>query len=313
MHNSFPPDDDTVPQMGRVSMDSSVFSLQLSAVEQVEEGVEEGFHDIYRLGKKLGEGGFGRVYRCHLRDDMRQSYAVKVLSMAKYDPDEIGLLDSLVECPNVTGVVDLFLHHDDDEAYIVMEEMKGGDLLDRLRQEGGPYTEDSAKPLFKTLLETVRFCHSRGIAHLDIKPENVLLSSNDDKASMQLADFGLAKRFVGEDGKRIPLVEKAGTHEYMAPEIIMLGESGEREYDERCDIWSCGVLLFILLGGYHPFDTEDMDELRVQVCSGIVEYDKRYWKNISAEAKELISRMLTVDPDERCSLEEALSSDWFSC
>ena len=114
-HNSLSQhDDDTVPQMGRISIESSVSSMQVATLHQVEEVLDVGFHDIYKLGKLLGEGGYGSVYRCHLRDDMRQSYAVKRVSMEKYDHDEITLVDALMECPNVTRVIDLFHHHDDD-------------------------------------------------------------------------------------------------------------------------------------------------------------------------------------------------------
>lgn len=310
---------DEITKMERLSLNSSATELTMDDAtyyyedDNFEQDSEVDFYDVYHFGKMLGEGGYGKVYQCFHRnsllDAQRESFAVKTVPMDKFDHDEIEILDDLMECPNVTRVIDLF--RDEDEAYIVMEEMKGGDLLDRLGEKGC-YGEEEAKALFKTLLETVLFCHSKGIAHCDIKPEQILLRQSNNDTDMQLADFGLAQRFMDADGNQYGFSDPVGTVEYMAPEILMQTEDDLKGYDQRCDIWSLGVVLYILLGGYHPFQTDNMEEMIEQISSGSFCFHKRYWNNISTEAKALIKNMLEVNPDERCSLEEALSSEWFS-
>lgn len=289
---------------------------QQSQLEEVDEegstGTSQSFHDSFEMDKALGEGAFGTVHRCYeLTHDGRKKrtpFAVKAVPMDKYNHDEIEILDELMECPTITQIKDVF--YENDQSYIVMEEMEGGELLDRISEKEF-YTEMEAKILFRTLLETIQFCHSRGIAHCDIKPENILLRYKDEDTSMQLADFGLAKRFATHDGRRIQLFDMNGSAEYAAPEVFNRPEDDDWGYDERCDIWSCGIVLYILLAGYAPFDSDSPYETIRKVGTGKFKFHRHYWKHISLEAKILIVKMLQVNPDERCSLEEALESPWF--
>ncbi|CAB9502501.1 MAP kinase-activated protein kinase 2 (Fragment) [Seminavis robusta] len=272
---------------------------------------EESFHASYDLGEALGEGAFGSVHKCYPANGSEDAYAVKSVPMDKYNHEEIEILDELKECPTIVQLKDVF--HESDESFIVMEEIQGGELLERIAEKEC-YSEEEAKVLFKTLLETVLYCHQRGIAHCDIKPENILLQSQDDDTTMKLVDFGLAKRFRhdDEDGTIERIFDMHGSAEYAAPEVFNRPEDDtEIGYDERCDIWSCGVVLYVLLGGYAPFEADTSDEMIKVVGKGKFKFHKRYWKHVSRDAKLLIAKMMQVKPDKRCTLEEALASPWF--
>ena len=280
------------------------------------ESQSKSFDKFYELGDVLGEGGYGKVHQCFLKTtdgtSAREPYAVKTVPKEKYDSNELQTLDILSGCPHIVAYKDVF--HEPEHSYIVMEEMQGGDLLDKLTEKT-VYSEEQAKILFKTLLTTVTFCHDRGIAHCDIKPENILLKNKDDDTTIQLADFGLATVFRYEDGSFEPITEARGSIEYAAPEVFTRDE--DECYDERCDIWSCGVVLYVLLCGYAPFEASDgchpddtVDEVLDQICQGSYEFHSEFWNEISPDAQYLVSSMLQVDPDQRCTLEEALNSCW---
>jgi serine/threonine protein kinase len=270
------------------------------------------FHESYNLGETLGKGAFGSVNKCYMKDgsSLDGSLAVKSVAAEHYNPEEIEILEHLSDCPTIVQIKDVF--HEQDETYIVMEEVQGGELLERIGQKLC-YEEEEAKVLFRTLLETVQFCHDRGIAHCDIKPENILLQYKDDDTSIKLTDFGLAKCFLNEDGTKRRLFDMQGSAEYAAPEVFNRPEDDTQVgYDERCDIWSCGVLLYVLLAGYAPFEADNADDMILEVAKGKFKFHKRYWKNTSRAARNLITHMMRVDPEERCTLEEALAHPWLT-
>ena len=267
------------------------------------------FHASYDVGKELGEGAFGTVWQCSLKSDSSSALAVKSVPAEKYNEEEIEILDMLQDCPHIVKVEDVI--HDFQESYIIMKELEGGDLLNRIGKKV-VYTEAEAKVLFRTVLETVQFCHERGVAHCDIKSENILLMHKDDDTTIQLADFGLAKRFLRPDGSKERLHKMDGSAEYSAPEVFNREEDDEDGYDERCDIWSCGVLLYLLLGGYPPFEADSPMRIIRKVGLGKYKFHNKYWKEISLDAKILIATMMQVNPDNRCTLDEALASPWFN-
>ena len=268
----------------------------------------ESFHASYNVGHILGHGAFGSVHKCFPKEsDSTDSFAVKAVPMDRYNHDEIEILQDLKKCPNVVQIKDVF--HHTEGSYIVMEEIAGGELLERIATKQC-YAESEAKVLFKTLLQTVKFCHEQGIAHCDIKPENILLQDKDNDVSIKLVDFGLAKRFRHRDGTFERFFDMQGSAEYAAPEVFNRSESDGIGYDERCDIWSCGVVLYVLLAGYAPFEADTTEEMLRLVGEGKFKFHKRYWKHISKEAKNLIDQMMQIDPEKRCSLDEALASSW---
>lgn len=153
------------------------------------------------------------------------------------------------------------------------------------------YSEREARDLVKLLLEAIKYCHDSDIVHRDLKPENLLLTSKDDDASIKLADFGFAKKieFNGEG-----LVTACGTPGYVAPEIL----EGQA-YGKGVDIWSIGVITYILLCGYPPFHDDNHNALFKKIKKGKFQFDSPYWDHVSDDAKDLISKMLVVNPAER--------------
>jgi len=299
---------------------------------------QSSFCDAYDLGETLGRGAFGNVRRCFIKTafgtsrrdslcsvstaDKRAALAVKSISLrhvCSHGQLEIEILQLLRDCPSIVQLQDVY--HDTDATHIVMEEMVGGDLLSRLRQKE-VYTEEEARCVMKTLLKSVQYCHSRGVAHLDIKPENILLqydqndenySAFDKDTTVKLADFGLAKIL-----SRTRLTEICGSPEYTAPEVFRRwmdegyeNDSTTYEYDERCDIWSCGIVMYLLLGGYLPFRGEGQWEIVKKATKGVFKFHDKFWANISEDAKLLILGMLQVSPDDRITLDKALCCSWF--
>jgi serine/threonine protein kinase len=223
-----------------------------------------------------------------------------------FKENEINILRALKECPFVVHIEATF--HEADHSYIVMEEMGGGDLLEKMATKIG-YKEDEARVVAITLLEAVCYCHNMGIAHRDIKPENILLLHDDEDTTVQLADFGLTKRFRNhETGEVQPLLTFCGSPEYASSEVFNR-EEGET-YDERCYIWSIGTVIYVLLAGYAPFQTDTQEEMIDLVGRGKFQFHNSYWAHITLDAKELVAGLLQVDTDERWTLEEALTCSW---
>lgn len=265
----------------------------------------EPFESFYEIGDELGEGGYAFVYRCvHRRTN--KTYAVKEVILSKMESggestlkDEIAALKLLRGGPHIVRLFDVFF--EDDHCFMVMEEMKGGDLLSRI-VEKEVYTEREARGVCKILFEALLYCHQKRVAHRDIKPENLLLVDEHDDTSIKLADFGFAKRVSGENS----LSTLCGTAQYVAPEVLDFQVEG---YDERCDMWSVGVVTYILLGGYAPFEGAP-DELAQFIIRGDYEFHDKYWADISESAKDMIANMLQVDPQCRYTAEDALRCEW---
>lgn len=263
------------------------------------------FEDFYEIGDELGEGGYAFVYRCHHKRTQKV-YAVKEVIISKMESggestlkDEIAALKLLRGGAHIIRLYDVF--YEGDHCFMIMEEMRGGDLLSRICDKE-VYTEREARGVCKILFEAILYCHQKRIAHRDIKPENLLMVEADDDTSIKLADFGFAKRVVSE----LSLSTLCGTAQYVAPEILDFQIDG---YDERCDMWSVGVVTYILLGGYAPFEGEP-DELAQFIIRGEYEFHDKYWADISESAKDMIHNMLQVDPGVRLTAVEALSCEW---
>lgn len=244
------------------------------------------------------------VHRC-VHKDRRYSYAVKEVHYSNYDvagqniKEEIDALKKLRDGPYIVRLLDVFTGP--KETHVVMEQMKGGDLLDRL-EEKECFSESESRRISRKLIEAVFYCHKKYIAHRDIKLENILLTDHIDDTKIKLADFGCAHPF--SPGKKC-LHTLCGSPQYAAPELYM----HENGYDEKCDLWSIGVVIFVLLGGYAPFEGAAM-ELPKIVCEGYVDFPGIYWEAISDNAKNLIKSLLVVDPENRATLVDALDSEW---
>eukprot|EP00980_Cylindrotheca_fusiformis_P001373 scaffold344_cov130-Cylindrotheca_fusiformis.AAC.4 len=263
------------------------------------------FDECYDKEEQLGEGGFAVVYRCRHKE-RGNVYAVKEIENEEYEgsgvgntiKEEINAMKRLREIPYIVRLLDVFKEY--DRTFMIMEEMKGGDLLDKI-EEKEFYPEDECRKLSRRLFEAIYFCHKKRIVHRDIKPENILLESPYDDTKIRLADFGCAKQMTSDT----ILTTMCGTPQYVAPEVYMQRNG----YDEKCDLWSAAVVVYLLLGGYVPFDGEDM-ELPKIVCAGHFEFHDKFWKHISDAPKKLIKDLLRVDPEERATITNVLDVGW---
>ncbi|KAK6510831.1 hypothetical protein TWF506_009925 [Arthrobotrys conoides] len=266
------------------------------------------FSDNFELPANgtLGSGHFATVFVA-IEKSTGTKYAVKVFKKRRKDDgkgqmglqQEIAVLMS-VHHPNVLCLKETF--DEDDGIYLVLELAAEGELFN-LIIEKGKLSEDETRKVFLQLLNGLKYLHERNIVHRDIKPENILLT--DKNLTCKLADFGLAK-IIGEDSFTTSL---CGTPSYVAPEILM--PSRNRKYTKAVDIWSLGVVLYICLCGFPPFSDElAPPNLRDQIKEGRFDYPSPYWDSVGDAALDLIDRMLTVDADERITVEEALEHPW---
>ncbi|KDO20504.1 CAMK/CAMK1 protein kinase [Saprolegnia parasitica CBS 223.65] len=257
-----------------------------------------GFEQQYTLGKVIGAGTFSTVKEA-IHKPTGQKYAIKCIKKAGLTVDEIQALTTEMKHPNIMILHDFF--SEPEYYYLVTELMDGGELFDRI-VEKSYYTEREARDLVKLLLEAVRYCHDINVVHRDLKPENLLLTSTTDDASIKLADFGFAKK-VGSDTEG--LTTACGTPGYVAPEILEAGP-----YGKAVDIWSIGVITYILLCGYPPFHDDNHNALFRKIKRGAFVFDSPYWDAISDDAKDFISRMLTVRPTDRATAAMLLEHPW---
>jgi len=213
--------------------------------------------------------------------------------------DEVGLLKT---CKHRSIISYKGFYDEKEFYYLVTEVVAGGELFDRICEKT-TYTEAEARQLVITLLKTLQYLHQKKIAHRDLKPENLLLRSKTDDTDVVLADFGFAQVTKGKS-----LQQVCGTPDYVAPEVI-----NHEKYDFTCDIWSAGVIVFILLGGYPPFqakDEDDRDALFEIIKKGKFKFHDKFWKSISPEAKDMIKNMLTVDVYQRMTADQLLKHKW---
>ena len=254
----------------------------------------------YIMGKSIGTGAFGTVRLC-IHKATRQTRACKILKKATQDinslKEEVEILSKLSH-PNIMQLYEVY--NDKTNFYIVSEFCQGGELFDAISKKGN-FNENEASKIMKQVLSAITYSHQNNIVHRDLKPENILLEDKGNDSIIKIIDWGCAKNF----NKNEKLTNKDGTPYYIAPEVL------EGYYDEKCDIWSCGVILYIMLCGYPPFDGENEEEILDKVKKGIFEFPKEEWKNISKDAIDLIEKMLTFESNKRISALECLSHKWF--
>jgi calcium/calmodulin-dependent protein kinase I len=263
------------------------------------------FRDHYSVGKTLGEGAFSIVKEVTHRAN-RANYAAKIVTKTKLTrEDEIALKDeiSILKAMTHSHIINLYDVFDENAYYyLVTELMLGGELFDRIVTKTF-YNEKEARDVCKILFQALDYCHSKKVAHRDLKPENLLLVSRTDDKNIKLADFGFAKKVSSSKC----LLTQCGTPGYVAPEILH-----GVPYGTKADLWSLGVITYILLGGYPPFIEQNQRELFKKIKRGQYEFHVEYWGQISKEAKDLIAGMLTVDPDKRISASRALQDPWIT-
>lgn len=260
--------------------------------------------DHYLLGKKLGQGQFGTTYLCTHKSSGKL-YACKSIPKRKllcqddYDDvwREIQIMHHLSEHPNVVQIQGTY--EDSVFVHLVMELCAGGELFDRIIQKGH-YSEREAAKLIKTIVSVVEACHSLGVMHRDLKPENFLFDTPGEDAQMKATDFGLSVFY--KPGQTFHDV--VGSPYYVAPEVLC------KLYGPEVDVWSAGVILYILLSGVPPFWAETEAGIFRQILHGDLDFVSEPWPSISESAKDLVKQMLDRDPRKRISAHEVLCHPW---
>ncbi|KAF7490331.1 Calcium/calmodulin-dependent protein kinase type 1 [Sarcoptes scabiei] len=260
--------------------------------------------DKYELKDLLGTGAFSQVFLAQNRSDACQMVAVKCIDKkalkGKEDSldNEIKVLRKLKH-KNIVQLIETF--EDRNKVYLVMELVTGGELFDRIVEKGS-YTEKDASLLIKQILEAVDYMHSQGVVHRDLKPENLLYYCQAEDSKIMISDFGLSK--MEDSGV---MATACGTPGYVAPEVL-----AQKPYGKSVDVWSIGVIAYILLCGYPPFYDENDANLFAQILKGEFEFDSPYWDDISDSAKDFIQHLICVNVEKRFSCKEALGHPWIS-
>ncbi|KAJ0028388.1 hypothetical protein Pint_36225 [Pistacia integerrima] len=260
--------------------------------------------EIYSLGRKLGQGQFGTTFLC-IEKATGNEYACKSIAKRKLTTEEdvedvrreIRIMHHMAGHPNVIQIVGAY--EDAVAVHVVMELCAGGELFDRIIQRGH-YTEKKAAELTRIIVGVVEACHSLGVMHRDLKPENFLFISHEEDSPLKTIDFGLSVFFrPGET-----LNDVVGSPYYVAPEVL------RKNYGPACDVWSAGVIIYILLCGVPPFWDETEQGIFEQVLKGDLDFLSEPWPTISDGAKDLVRRMLVRDPKKRLTAHEVLSHPW---
>ncbi|WVZ61974.1 hypothetical protein U9M48_011778 [Paspalum notatum var. saurae] len=264
----------------------------------------ERLKDLYTLGKRLGQGQFGTTYQCADKATGKQ-FACKSIAKRKLRTDEdvedvrreVQIMHHLSGHPNVVSIVGAY--EDAVAVHLVMELCAGGELFDRIIQRGH-YSEKAAAQLARVIIGVVEACHSLGVMHRDLKPENFLFVNQKEDAPLKAIDFGLSIFF--KPGEIFSDV--VGSPYYVAPEVLM------KNYGCEVDVWSAGVMIYILLSGVPPFWDESEQGIFDQVLKGDLDFSSDPWPSISGSAKDLIKKMLNRDPRKRLTAHEALCHPW---
>ncbi|KAF4315546.1 hypothetical protein BBO99_00008470 [Phytophthora kernoviae] len=260
------------------------------------------FHRFYKLGRKLGSGAFSVVHIATHRETRKQ-VAVKCIAKTSLGVQDVHSMKQEVEVmsglnhPNIVPLLDYF--EEDRYYYIVTPLCTGGELFDDLVKRKS-YTEEDARVLMRKLVSAIDYLHSRGIVHRDLKPENILLKTSAPGAEVMIADFGFARSMNGSRRGTA-----CGTPGYVAPEVVQ-GEP----YGSEVDCWSLGVILFILLCGYPPFPGANHAIVLDKVVKAEYGFESPYWDEVSDEAKDLVSDLLTVDRQKRLDASGILAHPW---
>ncbi|WOL04002.1 calcium-dependent protein kinase 20 [Canna indica] len=258
----------------------------------------------YQLSNELGRGEFGVTYLCTELATGKQ-FACKSISKKKLRTPvdiedvrrEVEIMKHLPGHPNIVSLKDTFEDH--AAVHLVMELCEGGELFDRIVARGH-YTERAAAGITRTIIEVIQECHKNGVMHRDLKPENFLFGNKKENAPLKAIDFGLSV-FFGP-GERF--MEIVGSPYYMAPEVL------KRNYGPEIDVWSAGVILYILLCGVPPFWAETEQGVAQAILRSVIDFKRDPWPKVSDSAKDLVRHMLDPDPRKRLTAQQVLDHPW---
>ncbi|XP_076230990.1 ribosomal protein S6 kinase alpha-5 isoform X3 [Calliopsis andreniformis] len=259
---------------------------------------ESTFFQTYELDPReeaLGDGSFSVCRKCRHRKTL-QEYAVKIVSRRIDCGREASLLRTCQGHSNVVKLIEV--HQDRAHTYLVMELLSGGELLRRSR----PFSEQHASRIMRQLASAVRFMHTRGVVHRDLKPENIVFAHEGEDSPVKIVDFGFARVKRGCE----PLHTPCFTLPYAAPEVV-----ARQGYDQSCDLWSLGAILYSMLSGKPPFRTGSPD-LATRIRAGEIDFDGEAWSHVSSLAKQVAKGLLTVDPNKRLTANGLVSHPWLA-
>lgn len=262
----------------------------------------------YKMGRTLGQGSFATV-KLALEIANGKKWAIKIIKRSALTVDDAESLKSEMTViqklnhPNIVAVHEIF--DAPHFCYIVMECMTGGEMFDRIISKEH-YSEAEARVAAFQILSAIDYCHDQKVVHRDLKPENLLYSSPDNDAVLKLADFGLAKIVKPHE----LMHNQCGTPGYVAPEVLT--STTAHGYGFECDLWSIGVIIYILICGFPPFYDDDTDVLFSYIANAQFEYLSPYWDDVSPDVKDLINHLLVADPLQRYTAKQALQHSWIT-
>ena len=261
--------------------------------------------DKYEVKQKIGKGKFGLV-KAGINKETKKPVAIKIMAKKNMDKSDMELAKVEIDIlkisqhPNIIKLYDVF--ENENYIYIIMENCSGGDLLSYFEYHEYELPEPKVCEIIHKLSMAVYYLHSYGIVHRDLKPENILMTDLSATADIRLLDFGLSK-IIGNDEK---CTEPYGTLSFVAPEVLQ-----GKPYDKSVDLWSIGIIAFLLLCGYLPFDDKHSErEIARQTIQDPVPYDNKIWSKISPEAKQFVDGLLQKKPEKRYTIKEVLEHPW---
>jgi len=257
----------------------------------------------YTIGEIMGSGAFATVRKV-THKDTGNTRALKIIKKnPKQDSSrmylEVDILKKLIH-PNIMQIFEFY--EDKKNFYIITEFCEGGELFDKVVEKGS-FKEDEAASVVKQLISAINYIHLNNIVHRDLKPENILLDTKKNNI-IKIIDWGTARFFDKDKNKKMNKI--SGTPYYIAPEVLF------EKYDEKCDVWSCGVIMYILLCGYPPFNGETDNEILAKIKSGKFSFPEEEWSALSSDCKDLIKCMLEFDPKKRYSAQQCLAHNWLT-
>jgi len=266
-------------------------------------------HDVYLFKEKIGTGKFSIVYRAVSKKNNTQEFAIKVIDKNGLKPEErefVLMETSVMKVLNHPGMIKLIETVETKSAiYIVTELVKDGDLFEYIVHR--EFLEEyEASFIMKQLFIANNYLHSVGIIHRDLKPENIMITLSDNKEKVKevkIIDFGFAQ-FVTPG---VTLKETCGTPNYVAPDVLK-----GNGYDKRADVWSLGIIMFLMLRGRLPFDAHNVDDILKNTLKMPLPLDEEHWDNVSPDGRDLLTRLLDRDMNSRINIQDALNHPWIA-
>mmetsp|Transcript_73386 Transcript_73386/g.85261 ORF Transcript_73386/g.85261 Transcript_73386/m.85261 type:complete len:382 (-) Transcript_73386:236-1381(-) len=279
------------------------------------------FKDLYEEFEELGQG-YSAIVKRFVCKKTNDEFAVKVVSTGGDEELEQLLKNEflnrrMIKHKNIVGVYKMYIDRLKMKVYTVMEFVPGKEMLEFIC-DNGHYSESEASKLFKQLLHAVQFLHTHGVVHRDLKPQNILIM--DENSMLKLTDFNVSKFNKNEENsenktwkysafskENIKMWTYTGTVTYLAPEVLQ-----DLEYSEAVDMWSAGVVLFMMLSGRHPFASEEVEDLIEEIKNFKLDFKDKCWESISEEAKDLLYKLLQKDFNKRITPFDALNHPWIT-